>query len=385
MKTIWKVLAAVLLVCLLLVGALAAYLTWFFDPNDYKKQMETAFAESTGRELTMSGDLELTLFPWLGLSVKDVSVSNPPEFGQEPFARIFSAQARVRLLPLLKRRVEVGKVLVNGMELHLILDALGRSNWEDFGAKGQAVEPAPAPSAAPAEGPGMAVEVSGVEVSNSRVIWEDRAKKERFEVSDVALSLGGIRPGAPMDLDLSFALQSETPRLDSTIRISGKALVQTDSNQYALTGMKADVTANGDFSGNRKVEGQLGGDIRMDGAQHTLAVEGLSFTLAGLTGSGAFTARDLDKDFSFSGSLRVSADSLRNTLENLGVKVDTREPGALGAARLELSFAGSKQAVEIKSIALALDDSKLKGSAGVQFSQPPRYSFQLAADVLNAD
>ncbi|MFH2098985.1 MAG: AsmA family protein, partial [Pseudomonadota bacterium] len=109
------------------------------------------------------------------------------------------------------------------------------------------------------------------------------------------------------------------------------------------------------------------------------------FTLAGISGSGVFQVKTLDKNLTFSGSLRAAADNLKNSLEKLGIAVDTREPGALGAARLELSFTGSTQAVEIKSIALALDDSKLKGSAGVQFSQPPRYSFQLAADVLNAD
>ena len=39
----------------------------FVDPNDYRDDIERMVESKTGRQLTLSGDLHLSVFPWLAL------------------------------------------------------------------------------------------------------------------------------------------------------------------------------------------------------------------------------------------------------------------------------------------------------------------------------
>ena len=104
-----------------------------FDPNDYKGVAADAFTARTGRALRIDEDLRLTYFPWLAVETGGVTIGSSPEFGGEaqPFATARRVAARVKLLQLLSRRVEIGTVELEGFTLNLALDANVRGNWED--------------------------------------------------------------------------------------------------------------------------------------------------------------------------------------------------------------------------------------------------------------
>ncbi len=71
--------AIVTFVIVALVGAAVFLLT--FDPNAYKEKVEQLVYERYQRALRIDGEIELSLFPRIGLSVADVSLShrNSPE------------------------------------------------------------------------------------------------------------------------------------------------------------------------------------------------------------------------------------------------------------------------------------------------------------------
>ena len=74
------------IVTLLIAAAIVLYLT--FDPNDYKGYLADWVTERTGRTFAVDDDLELTFFPWLGVTTGNVTLGNRAEFGDEPFAAI---------------------------------------------------------------------------------------------------------------------------------------------------------------------------------------------------------------------------------------------------------------------------------------------------------
>jgi len=96
------------IVTLAIVAAIALWLT--FDPNDYKGYLADWVGERTGRELVIEDDLELTFFPWLGVTTGNIRLGNAPGFGEQPFASIDRTTVSVRLLPLLRRQLEIGTV-----------------------------------------------------------------------------------------------------------------------------------------------------------------------------------------------------------------------------------------------------------------------------------
>ena len=62
---------------LLLVTAIA--IPFFIRIEDYKPQITAAVLDATGRELTIAGDIRLSVFPKLELEARQVTFSNVSE------------------------------------------------------------------------------------------------------------------------------------------------------------------------------------------------------------------------------------------------------------------------------------------------------------------
>ena len=123
------------LIALVVIALLLVVL--FVDPNDYRADIERVVESKTGRQLTLAGDLQLTIFPWLALKAGPASLGEAPGFGDEPFVSIQEARVGVRLLPLISGKVEVGDVRLAGARIRLITDENGRNNWADLGEQKQ--------------------------------------------------------------------------------------------------------------------------------------------------------------------------------------------------------------------------------------------------------
>src|SRR5579872_3172977 len=116
------------IVALLGVALIVVWLT--VNPNNYKGRIAAAVKDSTGRDLKLEGDVKLSVFPWVALELGPASLGNPPGFGDEPFLSLTHASVRVKLLPLLRKRLEVGRIEVDGLDLRLRKNAQGRGNWQ---------------------------------------------------------------------------------------------------------------------------------------------------------------------------------------------------------------------------------------------------------------
>src|SRR5690348_4690987 len=100
------------------------------NPNDYKGRIEQAVKTSTGRDLSLEGPIRLSIFPWIAVQFGPASLGNPPGFGSQPFANLQRASLRVRVFPLLRKELQVGRVEVDGLDLRLRKNAQGHGNWE---------------------------------------------------------------------------------------------------------------------------------------------------------------------------------------------------------------------------------------------------------------
>ena len=121
------------LVALIIILLLAIKL--FVDPNDYKDRIASAVKSSTGRDLTLSGPIKLSVFPWIALELNGVSLGNPPGFTSQPFAAVQHAAVRVKLFPLLRKELQIGQVEIDGLDLRLLKNAKGEGNWQNFGGQ----------------------------------------------------------------------------------------------------------------------------------------------------------------------------------------------------------------------------------------------------------
>ena len=175
MKAFGKILGLVLLGLLLIIVALGFALSHLFDPNDYKDEIRQIARDKAHIELTLNGDIGWSLFPWLGLELHDASVATLTAPDQ-PFADLQMLGLSVRVLPLLRKEVQMSDVRVEGLNLHLTRDKDGRGNWEDIG------KPAPAapgtetaatdstkPAAADTASQPIKLDIDSLTVNNARV------------------------------------------------------------------------------------------------------------------------------------------------------------------------------------------------------------------------
>lgn len=124
-----KVLVALLLLFLvLLAGILVA--PGFVDWNGQKGRLAAQIKALTGRDLTIAGDIRLTLLPAPALSAEQVGFANIPGGSVPEMARIRQLDLRIALLPLLRGEIQVESLVL--IEPEILLEVLpdGRRNWD---------------------------------------------------------------------------------------------------------------------------------------------------------------------------------------------------------------------------------------------------------------
>ncbi|MGH8260670.1 MAG: AsmA family protein, partial [Steroidobacteraceae bacterium] len=201
---------------------------------------------------SLPGKIELSIFPWVAVQFGPASLGNPPGFGSQPFASVQRASLRVRLLPLLHKQLQVGRVEVDGLDLHLLKNAQGRANWEMSQSGAKPTETS-GPGAVSLQG------IAGVVVRNSRVSYQDMvADHLNIDVGRVAQ---GVAVPIKWSLDLATAPGARP------IPISGGASFEYGGNTAKLSGLDArldDSTVRGDAALTNLTTGALRFDLSID-------------------------------------------------------------------------------------------------------------------------
>ena len=169
-----------------LVGFVA--LRVLVNPDALRPRLVAAVEQATGRRFTLGEiGLALSLRPTVALS--DIALANAEGGSRPAMLTARRVEVQVALLPLLSRRVEIGRVLL--VEPDLLLERVGgRGNWE-FGAAAPAPAADTAPSAAPAAPRRIALDALRLE--GGLLTWRDGARAETLEILalDAAAPLSG--------------------------------------------------------------------------------------------------------------------------------------------------------------------------------------------------
>jgi AsmA protein len=341
-----KILAILIGGLLALFIVLAVTLTLLFDPNDYKGKIIELVKDKTGRELRIDGKLGWSFFPWIGIETGRVELGNAPGFGQESFAQIDAAGAKVALLPLLRKQVVVDTILLDGLKLNLARNAAGRTNWDDL------VTPSKTEKAAektvPGKEPGIGgIGVNKIDIRKSDVTWKDQKNGTQYAVHNLELKTGKILAGKPADVHLAFDFESGQPPVRTRVALKSR--------------------------------------IGLDLGTQTLDVADLALSLGDLALHADLQGKKIFDIPAFDGVVEIAAFSPRALLDRLGTKVETADKNALGKLSLKTKFSTTTENLELKDLTAVLDDSRLSGSLAIRNFAHPAYRFDLALDQIDLD
>ena len=361
-----------LLVVLFLVG-------FFFDPNEYKEQITASVQESTGRTLSLDGDLELKLFPWIKVAVGKAALGNREGFGPENFAELNNARLSVKFLPLLSGNVEVGEAEIDGLVLRLARDRNGRDNWSDLADDAEAEtsdEPLPGEGA-----PDVSLAVSGISVSNAALFYEDAVTGSSTALENLNFSAEGLSPDEHFPLRLSFDLDNDGTAL--TFNSELQALLDLENNRYELLDGNTTIAARGDAVPGGDIEAALGfSKLTADLNSEKLSLEGLVLAIDEFRATGALAGDNLMTDLTLAGDINVDTFDPQSLLKTFDVDLVTADPEVMRKAAVVGRLQYGPNRTVLEDLTLTLDDSELKGSGGLVGDQ---VRFNLAVDAIDVD
>ncbi len=364
------------IVLLVVLGLLAVKL--FVNPSEFKPRIIAAVHDSTGRELSLPGEVHLGVFPWISVEFGPASLSNPGGFPETPFVAVRHVALRVRLLPLLRRKLEVGRIEIDGLDLRLARNAQGKGNWEDLGGQSRA---AAAPGGRSAASSTEALQdLGGIVVRDSRFSYQDlTAEQINLELGQVSsgtatpvsarLRLTSKPGAAPLDLAAHLTV---TPDLEASRIAVGK--LELDGTRAAGPGIAA--------LAFKFAAPQLQADLK----SQTASVPQFTAELAQALLSGSLEGTRIIDAPAFRGTFKLEPVSPREIMGKLGTVLPaTQDPKALTHLSASGAFTYSGDGAEAHALEVHLDDSTLRGKVAITDFKTSALSFELALDQIDFD
>lgn len=364
----------------------------YFNPNDYKDDIASLVQKQTGRSLSFNGDIALSVFPWLGVELGPVALSNAEGFSTEPFVEAKHTSIKVKLLPLINKDVQVKHVNVDGLTLRLAKNAKGITNWADLAATsestGKAAPKAPSTSKTLEQSalPVASLAVGGISIRDAKVAWDDASTGQRYRMAALDLATGPLAPGRPFDFILSGTGVSDTPRLSGNIRLAATAEIAPDFSRHSLKNAALDLAVTGDDIPGGTIETELAADILIDLNSNSISVDGLALKTADLNVTGDVKIKNFDAAPKVAANLNVKEFNPRALMDTFGVTApELTDPATLQRAAFTVSADATSTSVDIKSLDLLLDDTRLSGSIRIGNFDKPEVAFNLTADTLDVN
>ena len=384
MKTLMKIVGGLVALVILLIVAGGAILGMFFDPNEYKGEIEKIALDEGGVELKIGGDIGWSVFPWLGLELGDISVKYP---NKPQLATLTKAQVSVRIPALLSGQVQMSSVVVDGLNLNLVQNG-NKNNWQPPKKKPDS-ESSTGDDSHTKRTTAIAIDIESISVTNGKLAFKDKKTGNRFVVNQLNLQTGGIKNNNAFPLSLSlkakqFQKDTKKPVLKADISLKSIVRFNLQKSKCWLKKLDSTITVQGVATGGKPLTLSVAADVTADAAKQAVALENLKVAIANLALSGKLAVNDFAKP-TISGALDVAPFDLNKLLSTLGQPaVETTDPNVLKAISLSTDLGGPANTITAKGMTLKLDDTTFKGGAAFDLASGG-IKLNLKGDSLNAD
>lgn len=306
-----------MLVILWILGGLIALavlamllLPMFIDEQALIEMAQEQVRASTGGELMIEGDTELSLFPRFGLRLEETSLDLPPksEFDQQINASIKELDVGLSLLPLLGGNVDVGTIVISGVKADI--------------TEPQALPPAPEP---------QPIMSDREWEKRGKLIRENKAKERQRQLAEDATVAGiAIIAEAVRIEDITLILRTRDGKLSNEIKVDALTLSNVNTANEPM-GLAGTLAVLGDGSAP-PLSITLDGGIRVASDFSKIQLENLGTEVTGAltqpvlsTLSGEFLMKPAKADFKLEASLPggdVSGQLVWSALESPEIKLN---------------------------------------------------------------
>lgn len=240
MKLFLKIAAGLLVLILLAVIIVVTVV----DPNDYKQQIQDQVKKSINRDLVITGDLGWSFYPLLGFQSGQVTLYNSPEFKEKILLNVQEAAISINVFPLFSGQLEVGEIILDGVEFNLITNEDGLSNLDNLQAADATVEnttetvnkqdtPVEEEASKPVDLSQFVL--SGINITNAQLQVIDHQKNETQQVAVKSMLLNEFA----FDKKSHFSLTSQfkNDQVEADIELNADIFVNAALTSIELTNL----------------------------------------------------------------------------------------------------------------------------------------------------
>ena len=301
MRWIIRGIGALLLIVVIMLGAL------FLLPGERIARIASdQLSRMTGREVSITGDVDVTLWPVLGVTAGGLEVGNADWTDKGAMLTAANAAIGVDAGALLRGERRITNIAAQSPVIRLEQRRDGRASWQfTDSSSGARIETQSEPTASR-----RPLSIQKLTVTDATLIYDaEGADVLRYEGVDLALDWP--ERGGAADITASMAPAGEAVRLAARIEDFANFL------EGGVQPLRADVATRGgevSFDGRGSLNGALAGELRVDSPYTARFLA--SFGTGGVT-----LPRGLGQSFDLRSGLTLTADrrlALRNIAVDLG-------------------------------------------------------------------
>ena len=165
-----KRLSAIIAAILAILVAAILIVPRFIPASVYREQIEKAATTALERDVSLEGEARLSVFPSISARIGGLKIANSPDFPGENMIEAGEIRGKVKLLPLLTGRVEIGEITLKDATIRLEKEANGSSNWQ-FGTS----------SDSDSEFNGG---IDSLRLTNTSIYYNDRQAKSQYALTE---------------------------------------------------------------------------------------------------------------------------------------------------------------------------------------------------------
>jgi AsmA protein len=361
MKTLFKYLLLPL-IGLVSLAVIAIFILFVaIDPNRYKPALESVFAQQTGLQLNIAGDINWTFRPVFGLSLEDVRITN--NISPRELASFTSASLAVAPASLFGDTLRVEEFQADDLHVNWIVDASGASNW--FPESRSAIPP-PAgatgdagadDASAEAEPSSIAAEIEQISIRNARIAIQDAQRGINTSLENINIS----------STDTNFS--NRTFPFEASFRFI-------------------------DYTGDRNLRVSMESTAAIDYEAGNAQFTDLNLSLSPLNLTGKLAISDFHNTPAWSGELASNTFNLAHFMENFmatgpqGAAIPGSFDNSSGQFTVNASFSGDNQRASIPTLSISLDDMRAEADVEFRFateSRPANLIYRITANALDLD
>lgn len=271
MKKLFKLLVKIAVVCVILLAAGLVALRIMFPPEKLKTMAVDYAKNNLQREISF----DKISFNVIGVTLDNFALSENTSFQNGTFVKADKLVVKLALMPLLKKRVEIATVLVDGLDVNVIKNKNGSFNFDTLIPASDSAAASADNNKNDSSGLSFVLLADRIVLNNCNFTYKDLQTDMDASVNKLQVEIREFDLDSPFDIKIKFTTEYSAAGLNMTVPVS----ISLRTFLANLNLPEAYVTVNDISATYKTVKLQLKGGIKNFEAPQA----DLSGTLSGIS------------------------------------------------------------------------------------------------------